>query len=86
MVAGFGDPTVSNSQREMLLAPASADCVDIAGAHAAALDFDVNIVIAKRLGLELILVEFEPCLRSLDLESSEFVRVRHGGGMLSGET
>jgi len=72
--------TVPDSEREALLAPAAVDGVDIAAAHAAALDLDVDVVVAKRLGLELVLVELEPGVRSVDLESGELVRIRHGGG------
>ncbi len=35
----------------------------------AALDLHINIVVTKGLGLELVLVELEPGIRSINLES-----------------
>jgi hypothetical protein len=59
--------------------------VHIAAADAAALDLNVDVVVAKRLGLELVLVEVEPGLGSVDLEPGELFRIRHGeiGGQRS---
>lgn len=66
-----------NGQREVLLSPAAANGVDIAPAYTTALDLDINIVVAERLWLELVLVEFEPGLGPVDLETSELLGVRH---------
>lgn len=68
---------MTDSKGEVLLAPASTDCVDITSAHATALNFDVNIVVAEGLGLELVFVKLEPCLRSIHLETCELLGVRH---------
>ena len=71
--------TVSNSKRELLLAPTATDCVDIATADTAALDLDIDVVVTKRLGLELVLVELGPGLGAVDLEAGELFGdgVRH---------
>jgi hypothetical protein len=52
--------------------------VDIAAADTAGLDLDVDVVVAKRPRLELVLVEFGPGVRSIDLEAGELVGIRHG--------
>jgi hypothetical protein len=67
-----------DSQGELLLAPTAANGVEVTGANAAALDLDVDVVVAKRLRLELFLVEFQPGVRPVDLEPGELLRVRHG--------
>ena len=41
------------------------------------MDLDVNIIISKWLGLELILVEFSPSLRTGHLEASECFWIWH---------
>ena len=66
------------SKRKVLLSPASTDGVYITAADTAALNLDVDIVVTEGLRLELILVELEPGLRSVDLEPSELLGVRHG--------
>jgi hypothetical protein len=70
---------VADGKRELLLAPASADGVNITATDTTALDLDVNIVVAEGLGLELVLVEVKPCVRTVDLESGELLGVRHVG-------
>jgi hypothetical protein len=70
---------VPDSQGIVLLAPTAADGVKIAGANTAALNLDVDIVVAERLRLELVLVKLKPGLRSVDLESSELLGDRHSG-------
>jgi hypothetical protein len=74
--------TVTDSKRKVLLAPTSTKCVDITSTDATAFNFDVDIVVAKWLGLELVLVEFEPCVRSVDLEALELLWIRHVGEVL----
>jgi hypothetical protein len=73
---------VTDSEGEVLLAPSSGDGVHIATADTAALNLDIDVVVAKRLGLELVLVEFEPCVRTIDLEAGELLGIRHLGGEL----
>jgi hypothetical protein len=41
------------------------------------LNLNINIIITKRLGLELIELEIGPVLRILDLEASERIWVNH---------
>ena len=71
---------MSDSQGELLLAPAAADGVEIAAADATGLDLDVDVVVAKGFGVKLILVKLVPCLGPIDLEARELVGIRHGGG------
>lgn len=61
----------------VLGAPFAVDGVEIAGADATALDLNVDVVIAKGLRLELILVEVLPRLGAIDLEAGELFGVRH---------
>ena len=68
---------MTNSQRKVLLAPATADGVHIAAADTAGLNLDVDVVFPKRLRLELVLVEFGPGLGSIDLEAGELVWIGH---------
>jgi hypothetical protein len=49
---------MADGEREMLLSPASTDGVNITSAYTTALNLDVDVVVAKWLGLELVLVEF----------------------------
>ena len=69
--------TVADSKGEFLFTPAAVDGVDIAAADTAGLDLDVDVVVAKRLGLELVLVKFGPGLGSVDLEAGKLFGVRH---------
>ena len=68
---------MANGQGKMLLAPATIDSVNIAATDAAGLDLNVDIKVAKRLGLELVFVELGPGLGALDLEAGELFGVRH---------
>lgn len=68
---------MSNSQGKVLLSPTSTDGVYITTTHTAALDLDVDIVVTKWLWLELVLVKLQPGLRTIDLETSELIGVRH---------
>lgn len=70
---------MTDSKRKVLLAPSSTDCVDITSTHATAFNLDVDIVVTEGLGLELVLVELEPRLGSIDLEALELLGVRHLG-------
>ena len=69
--------TVTDGKGKVLLAPSSADGVDVAAADTAALDLDVDVVVTEGLGLEFVLVEFKPCVGSVDLEAGELLWVRH---------
>lgn len=78
--------TVSDSKGELLLAPSTRDGVQVAAADAAGLDLDVDVVVAKGLGVKLVLVELIPRLGAVDLEARELVGIRHcsGGEMSDG--
>jgi hypothetical protein len=68
---------MTNAQREVLLSPATADGVDITCANSTSFNLDVNVIITKRLWLELVLMEFSPCLRPVDLEACECIWINH---------
>jgi hypothetical protein len=75
--AYFDALTVTDSQREVLLAPSTTDGVNVTTADTAALNLDVDVVVAKGLRVELILMEIEPSVRAIDLEAGELLWVRH---------
>jgi hypothetical protein len=70
---------VANGEGELLLAPSAVDRVNIASAHSAALDLDIDVVVAEGLRLEFVLVELQPSIRSIDLETGELLGIRHLG-------
>ncbi len=47
---------MADRQGKELLAPAAAEGMDIGPANPAALDLDVDVIVAERLGIELVLV------------------------------
>lgn len=51
--------------------------MQIACTHATRLNLDIDIIIPKRLGLKLILMELGPFLRVLDLEAHKGLWVHH---------
>ena len=69
---------MADCKGEVLGTPGSIDGVEVAGTDAAALDFDVYIIVAKRFWLELVFVKVLPRLRAVDLEASKLVGVSHG--------
>ena len=74
---GLADNLVADAQRTLELAPAAGDGMHIGPADAAALDLYVDIVIPKRLGLELVAVELVPGLGRVNNEALESVWVAH---------
>ena len=68
---------MSNAERKVLLSPAAADGMNITGTDSACFDLNVDIIVTEWLWFELILVEFSPCVRSIDLEDSEGVWINH---------
>jgi hypothetical protein len=66
------------TKREMLLSPPSGDGMQITGTNTTSQNLNVNIIVAKWLGRELIEVELRPFLRVLDLEALECVWINHG--------
>jgi hypothetical protein len=69
--------TVAHAEGEMLLSPPSTDRMQITCTNTARQNLDVNIVIAKRLWLEVVEVELSPFLRVLNLEAFERVWINH---------
>jgi hypothetical protein len=65
----------------MLLSPSSTYCVEIASANTASLDLNINIIIAKRVGLKLIEVELSPVLWVLNLKALDGIRINHCAGL-----
>lgn len=74
---GLANNLVTDAERTLEVAPAAGDGVDVRPADAAALDLDVDIVILKRLGLELVAVELVPGLGRVNDEALESVWVAH---------
>ena len=66
-----------NTQREMLFSPAARNGMQITRTNTASLDLDIDIVVAKRLGRELIQLEISPVLRILDLKAFERIWINH---------
>ena len=76
------DNLVADAEGSLEIAPAARHGVHIGAAHAAGINFDVDIVILKGLGLELSLVELVPCLGPVDAETGEGIGVSHFGWIL----
>lgn len=73
---------VSNSQRVGAAAPVARDSVHVAGADAAALDLDVDIVRAEGARRPRVLLKLEPVFRGGSLEARKLFGVgRHGAGV-----
>jgi hypothetical protein len=51
--------------------------MQITSANSTSLDFDIDIIISKRLGRELVLMKLGPFLRVFDLKSYESLGVHH---------
>jgi hypothetical protein len=69
--------TMTDTERVILLSPATTDGVNITGADATSINLDIYVVIAKWLWLELVLVKFLPRVRSIDLEAFKGIWVNH---------
>lgn len=74
----LADNLVTDGQRVGAFTPVAADGVTVAGADAAALDLDVDVVVAKGTGLEGVLFKVGPSLGAGGLEALELFRERHG--------
>lgn len=68
---------MADRERELLRAPTAGDGVDVAGAHTAALDLDLHVVVTERLRVEFVLVELCPGVRRLNLETLVLIEFRH---------
>lgn len=68
---------MTNAEREMLLAPTTADGMNITCADSASFNLDVDIIVVKWLWLELVLMEFSPSFWPVDLEARECFRIAH---------
>lgn len=64
---------MADGQRVGLSTPITLDGVDVTGANTAALDLDIDIIVFKRLGVKLLLLEVLPGLRAVDLEAGELL-------------
>lgn len=67
----FADDLVADGKRVGHRSPVPAERVHIAGANTAALDLDVDIVVAKRSGLPTALLQILPFLSTRGLEAAE---------------
>jgi hypothetical protein len=70
-----------NTEREVLLAPASRDGVQITCADTTSLDLNIDVVVAKRFRIEFGPFEFGPVFWILDLEARECLGVDHYYGL-----
>lgn len=73
----FANNFVADSKWEVLFTPATSNGMNIAGAYTTALDLYFYVVVPKRLGVELVLVELRPGLRRFDLEALVLIEFRH---------
>lgn len=80
----LADDLVADGQRVRALTPVTADGMTVAGADTAALDLDINVMVAKGTGLEGVLLEVGPVLGAGRLETLELVGDRHDGGRVCG--
>lgn len=71
---------VAYSERIRAATPVAADGVTITGADTAALDLDVDIVLAKGTGLKRVLLEVGPVFGAWGLKALELVGNRHDDG------
>jgi hypothetical protein len=77
-VDGTADDFVADTEGAFKISPSAGDRVDVRAADAAALDFDVDVVVFERLGFQLAAVELVPGLGRVDDEALECVGVAHG--------
>ena len=70
---------MAHSEWERLFAPAAVDRVHVTGAHAAALNLDIDVEVAKRTHRELAQLKMSPSLGRVHLEALELLWYRHGG-------
>lgn len=69
--------TVANSQGKVVAAPSAVDGVNVAAAHTAALNFDLNIVVTKRLRVKFPFREYRVGVGGVHLEALELVVLCH---------
>lgn len=75
----LADDLVADSQRVRAAAPFAADGVQVAGADTAALNLDVDVVVAKGARGPRVLFKVLPFLGAGGLEARELFGVRHFG-------
>lgn len=68
---------MTNTEGEVLLAPTTADRMNVRGADATCFNLNVNVMITKRLWLKLGFVELRPGIRPFDLEARESLWIPH---------
>lgn len=71
---------VPDGERVRAVAPVAADLVSVAGADTAALDLEIDVIVAKRSGLPRVLFEILPVVERGRLEALELFGDRHGCG------
>jgi len=76
---GLADNLVAHAEGALEVSPPAGDGVYVGPADAAALDLNVNVTLAKGLGLELGLFELVPRLGRVDGEALKGVWVAHVG-------
>lgn len=72
---------MSNRQGKLLLSPTAIDGMNITSANTTSFNLDVDVVVAERLWLELVLMKVQPGLWSVDLEPRKRLWVRHLEGI-----
>jgi len=73
----LADHLVADAKRAIELTPAASDGVYIRAANTTALDFDIDVMVLERLGLELGFVVFGPSLGRVNDEALKSVWVTH---------
>jgi hypothetical protein len=76
---------VANSQREVFLSPAAINCVDVTAADTAALDLDLDVIVAKWLGVEFSFMKSGVARRRVYLESLVLIVLGHGSFNLASQ-
>lgn len=75
----LADDLVADGEGVGTAAPVAGDGVQVAGANAAALDLDINVVRTEGAGRPGVLFELKPVLGGGGLEAGELLGVRHCG-------
>lgn len=68
---------MTNTEREFLFTPSTANGVQVTGADSTRQNLDINIVVTERFWLVFVLVELGPFGWVFDLEARESLRIGH---------
>jgi len=74
---GLAYNLMADTQWALVLSPTARDSVDVRAAHTAGLDLNIDVIGAKWLGRQLILMELVPRLWTIDTEARECIRITH---------